>query len=176
MFGQVEHDRQFSIEVDPAPYLLNGYSVSLKYSPKKLPKTAFMASVYQSNFPNSMMSEENKSKGWTNLKIKTSYAIFAEFYLNAERKGFYFGPSVFWYNKNVTLQQAQTNTTFQTVYPNVRTGYVWYPFKKLNFYLNPWLNIGSEISIDDKNQIEGIEFKPNSFNYIIALHLGYRFK
>ena len=175
LLAQVESRRQFAVEVDPAPYILGGYSVSLKYSPKKMPKTAFMASVYRSNFPDGMLTGENKSKGWTDMKIKTSYALFAEFYLNEGRKGFYFGPSVFLYNRNITLAQTRTSTSFQTIYPNLRAGYIWYPFKKQSFYLNPWLNIGSEIGLDNKNRVGETEYTPNRFNYIVALHLGYSF-
>jgi hypothetical protein len=141
-----------------------------------MPKTAFMGSVYKSNFPNSLMKDVNKSNGWTDVKINTSYAVFAEFYSNEERKGFYFGPSIFWYNKNVTHQPTKSNTDFQTLYPNLRAGFIWYPFKNLNLYLNPWINAGSEISIDNKNSRKGVEFEPNKFNYIMALHLGYTFK
>ena len=108
------------------------------------------------------------------MKLETSYAAFAEFYLNEEKKGIYFGPSIFWYNKRVELEAINTPTTFSTIYPNIRAGYIWYPFKKLDLYLNPWLNIGSEINLDKDNQLNGVEFEPNKFNYIVALHIGYK--
>jgi hypothetical protein len=93
-----------------------------------------MASIYQSDFPNGMMAEANKEKGWTDMKIETSYAAFVEFYLNQERKGFYFGPSVFLYNKSVELETTASRAEFSTIYPNIRVGYIWYPFKKLDLY------------------------------------------
>ena len=51
IFGQNREGTQLALEIDPAPYLLKGYSISLKYGPKKTPKVAYMASVYQSDFP-----------------------------------------------------------------------------------------------------------------------------
>ncbi len=174
--GQNESKHQLSIELDPAPYILGGYSVSLKYSSANNPKIAYMASVYQSDFPDGMMIKNNKDKGWTDMKLKTSYAVFVEFYLNEKRKGFYFGPSLFWYNKSVELETINHRTKFSSIYPNIRAGYVWYPFKKIGLYLNPWLNIGSEINLDNKNQLNGIEFEPNKFSYIVALHIGYSLK
>lgn len=174
--GQNETYNQFSIELDPAPYILSGYSISFKYSTKKTPKIAYMASIYQSDFPDGMMKKTNRDNGWANLKLKTSYAAFVEFYRNKKRKGFYFGPSVFFYNKSVELETFNQRTEFSSIYPNLRVGYVWYPFKKVEFYLNPWINLGSEINIDNKNQLNGIEFEPNTFNYIIALHVGYSLK
>jgi len=173
-FGQHQEVTQLALEIDPAPYLLKGYSLSLKYSPKKTPKVAYMASVYQSDFPEGLMTDTNKNRGWKDMKLETSYAAFAEFYLNEEKKGIYFGPSIFWYNKSVELEAINTPTTFSTIYPNIRAGYIWYPFKKLDLYLNPWLNIGSEINLDKNNQLNGVEFEPNKFNYIVALHIGYK--
>ena len=172
--GQNETKHQLSIELDPAPYLLGGYSVSLKYSAENTPKIAYMAAIYQSDFPDGMMTETNKDKGWTDMKIETSYAAFLEFYLNEERKGFYFGPSVFWYNKSVELESVNSRTEFSTIYPNIRAGYIWYPFKKLDLYLNPWCTIGSEINLDEQNQLNGVEFETNAFNYVVALHIGYK--
>jgi len=173
LMGQNETKHQLSIELDPAPYILGGYSVSLKYSSKNNPKIAYMVSIYQSDFPDGMINKPNKDNGWTDLKIETSYAMFVDFYLNKNRKGFYFGPSVFLYNKSVELGQIKERTEFSTIYPNARVGYVWYPFKKVDLYLNPWVNFGSEINLDHKNQLNEIEFEPNKFNYIVALHIGY---
>ncbi|KOY53120.1 hypothetical protein [Polaribacter dokdonensis] len=175
LMGQNETKHQLSIELDPAPFILGGYSVSLKYSPDKTPKIAYMASIYQSDFPDEMLTKANKDKGWKDMKIKTSYATFAEFYLNKERKGFYFGPSVFWYNKSVELETTNSRTEFSTIYPNIRAGYVWYPLRNIDLYVNPWINIGSEINVDSKNEINGIEFESNKLNYILALHIGYSF-
>lgn len=175
LYGQEKKTSDFiSIEVDPAAYILKGYSVSIKYSPAKLGRLAIMGSIYKSDFPDGMMMQENKDLGWTNLKIETSYALFSELYLRENRTGLYFGPSVFFYNKNVTNNELDESTSFSTVYPNIRIGYVWTFCKSDKLYLSPWLNVGSEINVDDNNQVQGIEFKPNSFNYIIALHVGYR--
>ena len=176
IFGQNREGTQLAIEIDPAPYILKGYSISLKYSPKQLPKIAFMASIYQSDFPDGMMTKTNKNNGWKDMKIERSYAAFAEYYLNEEKRGFYFGPSVFWYNKSVELEAINNRTKLSTIYPNIRAGYIWYPFKKLDLYLNPWLNIGSEINLDKKNQLNGVEFVPNKLKYIVALHIGYKIK
>lgn len=176
VIGQSESTTQLSIEIDPAPFILGGYSFSLKYAPKSLPKTAFMASVYGSEFPNSMMNSTNKDNGWTDLKLETSYAVFAEFYLNNKRRGFYYGPSVFLYNKSVELASTNQEAKFKTIYPNIRAGYIWYPFKAVDLYLNPWLNIGSEINLDNNNHINEIEFEASSLHYIVALHIGYTFK
>lgn len=173
-FAQDTEKKSFlSLELDPAPFALRGYSFSLKYSPKKAPKTALMASVFSSEFPNSMLSSTNKDKGWTDLKLEPSYAVFAEFYTNSNRRGFYYGPSVFLYNKSVELTSANQRASFSTLYPNIRAGYVWYPFKAVDLYVNPWLNVGSEINIDNKNSLNGIDFEPSKFYFILAVHIGY---
>jgi hypothetical protein len=175
VYAQTENSATFSIEVDPAAYMLKGYSVSFKYGPKKMPRALFMASVYRSNFPDGMMKNVNKINGWKDMKIKTSYAVFAEFYSNEKRSGFFYGPTLFLYHKNVSYGEENKSTDFKTIYPGLRAGFSWYPIKKCNFYLSPWLSAGSEINLDNRNTINGNSFEPNRFNYIIAIHLGYQF-
>ncbi len=165
----------FGIELDPAPFIFNGYSVSVKYSPKNLNRISFMASVYSSDFPDGMLLKENKDNGWSEMKFNTSFAFFTDFYFNDSKTGFHFGPSVFYYDKTVSQSSTNESLTFNTVYPNIRAGYVWYPFDGMNLYLNPYVNVGSEINIDSKNKIGDNEFKPNTFNYVMAIHLGYGF-
>jgi hypothetical protein len=162
-----------SLELDPAPFILGGYSFSLKYSPAKMPKTTFLASVFGADFPNSMMNKINQERGWNDLIIRNSYAFFTDFFLKDGRVGFHFGPSIFLYNKSVELSSVMERTKFTTLYPNLRVGYVWYPFQKIDLYLNPWFNIGSEINLDKNNELNGIEFESNKLYYIAAIHLGY---
>jgi hypothetical protein len=50
VFGQ-EGSKKFSVEVDPAPYMLNGYSVSLKYSPKKCQRLRLWVLFTSQTFP-----------------------------------------------------------------------------------------------------------------------------
>lgn len=165
-----------ALEIDPAPYLLNGYSVSLKYSSKKLPKVSLMGSIFSSDFPNGMMAKSNKEKGWINMKFRPSYALFADYYLKEDRKGFHFGPSVFFYNKSVTLKHYSREIQHSTIYPNVRIAYIFYPFKNIGFYIDPYLNIGTEINTKGSHHIDGINFEPAKFHYVAALHLGYCIK
>lgn len=174
VFAQDESGKcSFSVELDPAPFVLGGYSFSVKYFPEDLSATAFMFSIYASDFPDAMMSSVNKERGWKNLQLKTSYAFFAEYFFSRNRIGFYFGPSVFYYNKSVESGLSGESVTFSTLYPNVRAGYVWYPVEDIDLYINPWLNIGSEINLDKKNELKGITFKPATVYYIAALHIGY---
>lgn len=162
-----------SVELDPAPFILNGYSFSFKYSPTEFPETAFMISVYGSDFPDAMMSSNNKGRGWTDLQMKTSYAFFVERFLRNDRTGFYFGPSVFLYNKSVASATFNERAVFTTLYPNIRAGYVCYPSEGIDLYINPWFNFGSEINMDKKNELHGIIFEPGRFYYIAAVHIGY---
>ena len=177
VFAQTDSTKSLvALELDPAPFILKGYSFSLKYSPKKTRKLAIMASIFSSDFPDGMMIKVNKDKGFTNLKLEPSYALFVEYYLNNQRKGFFFGPSIFLYNKSVSYIPTNERISFSTIYPNFRVGYTWYPFRKINLYIAPWLNIGSEINIDKENNVNNSEFTPNKFSYVVAIHLGYSLK
>jgi hypothetical protein len=90
-----------SMEIDPAPFILKGYSLSLKYSPRHLSHFAFTASVYSARFPDRMMLGNNYEKGFRDLRIETSFAGFADYFIHEHRKGLHIGPSVFLYRKSV---------------------------------------------------------------------------
>lgn len=164
---------QLSLEVDPAPFILGGYSFSLKFSPQKLEHFSLMASVYSSEFPDKMMGKENYENGFRDLKIETSYALFTDYYLKGNQTGFHFGPSVFLYSKSVGEDESIQRTNFKSIYPNIRIGYLYKPFRNSGFYLNPWFNFGKEIMLDENNSIDEKEYKPDDFSYIFAIHLGY---
>jgi len=163
-----------SIELDPAPFILGGYSVSLKYSPGKLTHITFMGSVYSSKFPDKMMEKSNFEKGFRNLKINTSYAFFADYFIKPDRSGFHFGPSVFLYSKSIGTTSSADVANFKSIYPNIRAGYVYKPFKKAGFYINPWFNIGKEFALDNNNGIDGRKYSAGPISYIIAIHFGYQ--
>jgi hypothetical protein len=172
--GKIKHKNYLSIEIDPAPCILKGYSISLKYSPRAASHLTFMGSVYGSRFPDKMMSKGNYDKGMRNLKIETSYALFADYFLNSKRTGLHFGPSVFLYNKSVGLDNYQERCDFTSVYPNLRIGYVYKPFESLGFYINPWFNMGKEVMLGNGNSIRGIEYSMSNLSYVLAIHIGYQ--
>lgn len=174
-YAQKQGSSLLALEIDPAPYFLKGYSVSLKYSSSLKQEWAVMASIYQSDFPDAMMSKTNRSNGWTDMKMDKSYALFLEYFLKDTRKGWYAGPAIFWYNKSAGKEESAERIQFSTIYPNLRVGYIWYPFKAFDLYVNPWFNAGCEINLDDSNHINGITFEPNQFQYILAIHIGYSF-
>jgi hypothetical protein len=154
--------------------VLNGYSFSLKYSPKKLSHVTFTGSIYAAHFPDKMMSKANSGKGWRDVHIETSYAGFADYFFNSKRTGMHAGPSLFLYKKSAGMEGTSQRTTFYTIYPNIRIGYVYQPFHKLGLYLNPWINVGSERNLDKFNRMGSFSFTPNSFQYVMALHIGYQ--
>ena len=70
-----------SIELDPAPFILGGYSFSMKYSPSTLNHFTITGSVYRSDFPDKMMQKSNFEKGFGDVKIKNSYVLLADYFL-----------------------------------------------------------------------------------------------
>lgn len=165
---------EIAVEFDPAPFILGGYSVSVKYSPARWNHISMMGSVYSSHFPDRMMSKPNFNAGFRDLRIETSFAFFADYFLRDDRNGFHFGPSVFVYSKSVGHELTSERTAFRSIYPNVRAGYVYTPFKKLGFYINPWINAGREMKITGSDILEGHTFAAPKCSYIMAVHVGYR--
>lgn len=164
-----------SIELDPAPFILSGYSFSARYNNKQWPHWSIMASTFAADFPNNMVSGVNRENGWKDLKFVFSKALFVDYYLKSSGKGLFVGPSVFMYNNEAMNLNAGKKIAFKTVYPNLRVGYTWYPFRRLNLYATPWLNIGKEFRTSHSDQFEGTAYRTEKFKYIPALHLGYRY-
>jgi hypothetical protein len=171
-----EKEHSASLELDPAAFILKGYSFSLKYSNEKLPNWSVMVSGFAGNYPNSLLAESNKSRGWTDLKFRCSNALFVDYHIKPSRKGLFFGPSVFSYKNEVKNSTTNQTISFRTIYPNVRVGYNWFPFKKLDLYLSPWINVGKEFSIDKNNISKGIEYSTAQVKYVAALHIGYNYR
>lgn len=162
-----------ALEIDPAPFILNGYSFSVKYGNPDLPHLTFMGSVYGSGFPDKMMTTVNREKGWTDQKFETSFAAFTDYFIRKNKTGFHFGPSLFLYRKSIGMTGSSERIRFSSLYPNLRIGYVCQPFKKLDLYLNPWINFGKEWISSGKTNLGETSFTIPRFQYIIALHLGY---
>ncbi len=164
-----------SIEVDPAAFILKGYSFSIRYHNKRLPNWSIMASGFAADFPNSMMSEVNRKNGWGDLRFTCSNALFVDYHFKQTGKGLFVGPSVFTYNNKVTNMNTGQAVAFKTIYPNLRVGYTWYPFKNLDLYAAPWLNVGKEFMVGNTNKFAGTAFQLDKFKYILALHIGYKY-
>ena len=74
-----------SLEMDPAPFLLKGYSFSLRYAPKRMSHWSVMASLFSSDFPDGMMTSENKEAGWQDAHFEPSQALFVDYSITAPR-------------------------------------------------------------------------------------------
>lgn len=163
-----------SLELDPLPFALGGYSFSVRYADGHLPHWSAMASVFSSDFPDGMLSAANKEAGWSDLHFRPSQALFVDYSFSGTGRGFFAGPSVFLYNNEVTHAPTGEVRTFRSIYPNLRVGYTWFPFKKAGLYLSPWVNLGRETIIGAPASSEAPEYEMTDIKYIAAIHLGYR--
>ncbi len=163
-----------SLEVDPMPFAFGGYSFSARYAHGQLPHWSAMASVFSSDFPDGMLSTANRDAGWGSLHFRPSYALFVDYNFTGTGRGFFAGPSVFLYNNEVTHEPTGEVRSFTSIYPNVRVGYTWFPFKKAGFYLSPWVNLGRETIMGKPEASDAPDYPMEDLKYIAAIHLGYR--
>lgn len=163
-----------SLELDPMPFALGGYSFSVRYADRQLPHWSAMASVFSSDFPDGMLSAANKEAGWSTLHYRPSQALFVDYIFSGTGRGFFAGPSVFLYNNEVTHEPTGEVRSFTSIYPNVRLGYTWFPFKNAGLYLSPWVNLGRETMVGAQASSEAPEYRMGDIKYIAAIHLGYR--
>ena len=170
----VEPQGSLSLELDPMPFALGGYSFSVRYADRHMPHWSAMVSVFSSDFPDGMLSSTNRDAGWSALHFRASEALFIDYNFKGTGRGFFAGPSVFLYNNEVTHEPTGQVHAFTSIYPNVRLGYTWFPFKKAGLYLSPWVNVGREIIMNEQETSEIPEYVMDGLKYIAAIHLGYR--
>jgi hypothetical protein len=164
-----------SLELDPAPFLLNGYSFSLRFSTPKLAHWSAMASVFAADLPDGMIPEADRDAGFSGLRFKPSHALFVDYTFRDDGRGFYCGPSVFLYDNRVHHDPSGTEHAVRTIYPNLRVGYTCFPFRRAGLYLSPWVNVGNEMALDARDASDGPHYEPAGFKYIVAVHVGYRY-
>jgi hypothetical protein len=165
-----------SIETDPSTYAFNGYAVHFKIKPKNSQHWLLGAGTYAMNFPSFMvnMNKENKDKGW-NVRIKSAYSIFGEYYLKEANKKWFIGMQVGlqnYRNTNDSVVSKKSEYSNLLVMPSI--GYNWAPFK-FPLYVKPWLGIGYTAKVNGSNSVEQYTYNVSPFVPFLTLHVGYTF-
>lgn len=160
-----------AIELDPAPFVLSGYSVSLKVAPPQWKRFTLMGSVFSAHMPDAMMRKSNRDNGWTGVHIMQSAALFVDYYPSATQRGWHTGPNFFWYDRSMFNEVLQLSGGYKSGLYGWRAGYVWQPVRKAPIYLNPWLLAGWESAFPGQAKQPG--FQTNGFSWILAVHVGW---
>lgn len=141
---------RFAVSADLSPFYFNGYSAKVSYLPKKHPKTELAVEVFSMKIPDVVinLNKENTGKGWLET-IKLGTAIYFDKKIGSKRNSFWMGGGLVLLNHEV--QKLGIKNTFQQLEYLARINYKYYPFKTINFYLNPYFAIAARHKVNGSN-------------------------
>lgn len=165
----------FSIETDPATFLLDGYSLHFRFTPSSAEHWVFGAGIYAMEFPgflrNIVLTNADSD---LDLKLTHGYGLFSEYYLRADRQGWFVGGQVAVTQFELHNPSLGSDAHYTTLLIMPRIGYRWYPFQN-RFYLLPWLGAGYTPRLSGETSVGSKRYHLSNFLPLFALHLGYDF-
>lgn len=170
----IQNKTIFSIETDPATFLLDGYSFHVRMKPKNSEHFVIGLGTYALDIPDVMisMNKKNKDKGW-NVRIQSAYALFGEYYLKDANSKWFVGLQAGiqnFKNSNGNIPNQEMKYSNFILMPSL--GYNWLPFK-FPLYIKPWMGIGYTSKISGNNSIENLEYDISPISPFITVHVGY---
>lgn len=167
----------YSIETDPATFVLNGYAAHVRVAPAALDHWVFGFGVYALDIPDVMvdMNSANKGQGWQ-PRLDQGLGLFAEYFFDPSRQGWFVGGQL-------ALQDfrlANTNTpgtgaNYTNALLMAHTGYRWYPRGKQSWYMQPWLGVGYTRTISGQTTVGTQTYDVAPIVPFATLHVGYEF-
>jgi hypothetical protein len=159
------------LELDPATFVLGGYSAHVRYRPAAAPRWSFGAGTYAMDLPGLLVDLDaaNRHAGW-NVRIRSGAALFVDRFLGEAPEGLFAGAEVGlqWIRvANPRLGSARADYTAFLLMP--RAGYLWQPLGA-HFYVMPWLGVGWA----ERTAGSAGAYHVPSVPVLATLHLGWR--
>lgn len=164
----------FSIETDPATFMLKGYAFHIRIQPKNSQHFIIGAGMYALNLPKLMvnMNSDNKDKGW-NVRIQNAISIFGEYYFKESNRKWFVGLQSGVQNfKNTNDNTATKECKYSNLLIMPSLGYNWHPLKN-NLYVKPWMGIGYSTKISGQTSIDNLKYTISPLVPFLTIHLGY---
>ena len=161
-----------AIEIDPATYGFDGYSVHLKHTFDALPKTQFGVGVYAMDFPDIFvdMHSKNKDRGW-NVRLERGIGLFADIYLEEKQSGWFYGGQLA--QQKYKIDRLGKGATYNTLLLMAHGGYK-YDINE-HFYLKLWGGVGYSHKYSGQNRVDDLIYDVPKVVPFGALHIGYQF-
>ncbi len=163
--------QSFTLGIDPLVIaVLNGFEAELGYNfGKNRVAVEFLGAELPSVWNGQIDDFEKVS---ANI-FEVAYSRF----LRAEQKGFHFGIAYSFFSDYEVEDARGQQLTKDISKLGIRLGYMWFPFKKANFFVEPLLNLGFLLNDEDLNFANEAIFEQKSFaGSGPVLHLGWKFE
>lgn len=175
LIGQEKEKKWIGLETDPISTAFGARTLSAVIEPQTVNHWSLFLNIVNADFPNWMddfLNPKNKGKG-LDSKINIGGGFAVDYFINTERKGIYLGLLNLFFQNEVALNNSKGKLVTHNLIP--RMGYRWYPFDKVNFYLNPFIGLRYEHAFQNTLTVDGIEFRPAGIQPFGTMHIGYHF-
>lgn len=104
------------------------------------------------------------------------YELSYSRFLNDRQTGFHYGLAYSLFSNYTVENEAGESLSKNVSKIGVRLGYMWFPFKKANFFIEPLFNFGVYLGNEELNFTNGSVFEAGIFaGSGPVLHLGWKF-
>ncbi len=178
LFGQeldkIETVSQFSLEIDPITFALDGYSFHLRYSPKSCDHLLLGLGVYAMDMPEQLVdfNSKNKGKGW-DVRLDQGFGLFAEHHFKQVHDEWFVGVQLGLQDYSIEIDGINGSSEYTNLLTMSYIGYTWKWENGL--YLKPWAGFGYTDKISGSNEIEDKEYDLAPIAMFATLHIGYSF-
>jgi len=128
------------VDVEPAAYLLSGYSIHLASTVPHAPRVTVGGTLYGFDVPRMLVElGDNRGDDW-NVRLRVGYGVFADAFLEDRRDGWLVGTQLGFQQYRATGPGPDGgDAIFTNVMVLVRAGYEWHPAASSGAYLMPWI-------------------------------------
>jgi hypothetical protein len=165
----------FSLEIDPATFVFNGYSAHLRIKPKNSEHLLVGAGIYAMDMPDPFVNinKENRNKGWQ-VRINTGAGLFGEYHFKQVNRGFFGGGQLSIQEFKIENDNTAGSEKFSNVLVMPYGGYTFQPFD-FPLYFKAWGGLGYTSKISGENKLGDLEYDISPISMFATLHIGYTF-
>lgn len=170
-----ESKMEFSIEIDPMTFAMNGYSAHLRVKPKNSDHLLIGIGIYAMDIPDFLvnLNSKNKDMGWKS-RLNNGIGLFTEHYFKEVNKGLFVGVQASMQEYKIEKEGYTESSKFTNTLIMGYGGYSFMPFD-FNLYFKAWGGIGYSNQISGSNEIETEVYDNAALTYFGTLHVGYTF-
>ena len=164
---------EFSIEVDPLTFGLNGYGIHLRIKPKNSQHLLLGVGAYAMDFPSVLvnLNSNNKDMGW-NVRLNQGYGLFGEYHFSEVNKKWFVGAQLAYQEFEIQKEALEGESAFGNVLLMGTGGYTLQPFE-FPLYFKFWGGVGYTDQISGENSIGSAQYDIVPVLLFGALHVGY---
>ena len=160
----------FTVGIDPLVIgVLSGFEVEAGYN---FGKNRVTVEYLVADVPAVWESQIDDFESVSADIFELSYSRF----LNDKQKGFHYGIAYSLFSNYTVTNEAGQSLDKNISKIGIRLGYMWFPFKKANFFIEPLFNFGLFLGNEELNFDDGSVFEAGSFaGSGPVIHLGWKF-